>query len=108
MYKNLTIVALIALFFPGQVSADSHVDPDFNDDGIVNLADYAELLCSLGNARRGLKLGSKVRSARRWGHQLRGLHNLKVLLGQDISSDTERARGIGGSIQCGGWRKLDE
>ena len=48
MYKSLTIVALIALFFPGQVSADSHVDPDFNDDGIVNLADYAELRAHWG------------------------------------------------------------
>ena len=41
MYKNLTIVALIGLFFAGQVSANSHTDPDFNDDGIVNLADYS-------------------------------------------------------------------
>ena len=48
MYKNLTIVALIALFFPGQVSADSHVDPDFNDDGIVNSFDYALFLAHWG------------------------------------------------------------
>ena len=48
MYKNLTIVALIALFFPGQVSADSHVDPDFNDDGIVNSLDYAQFLAHWG------------------------------------------------------------
>ena len=44
MYKNLTIVALIALFFAGQVSADSHTDPDFNDDGTVNSIDYALFL----------------------------------------------------------------
>ena len=44
MYKHLTIVALIALFFAGRVSADSHVDPDFNDDGIVNSFDYALFL----------------------------------------------------------------
>ena len=48
MYKNLTIVALIALFFAGQVSADSHVDPDFNDDGIVNSLDYAQFLAHWG------------------------------------------------------------
>ena len=40
MYKRLTIISLIGLFFTGQVSADSHTDPDFNDDGIVNPADY--------------------------------------------------------------------
>ena len=40
MYKHLTIVTLIGLFSASQVSADSHVDPDFNDDGIVNPADY--------------------------------------------------------------------
>ena len=48
MYKSLTIVALIALFFPGQVSADSHVDPDFNDDGIVNSLDYAQFVAHWG------------------------------------------------------------
>ena len=36
----LLIHPLIGLFFAGQVSADSHIDPDFNDDGIVNHADY--------------------------------------------------------------------
>ena len=41
MYKSLTIVALIVFCFAGQVSADSHTDPDFNDDGIVNLGDYS-------------------------------------------------------------------
>jgi len=41
MYKHLTLVALIGLFFAGQVSATSHTDPDFNDDGIVDLADYS-------------------------------------------------------------------
>ena len=40
MYKHVTLVVLIALFFPGRVSADSHTDPDFSDDGIVDLADY--------------------------------------------------------------------
>ena len=44
MYKNLTIVALIGLFFIGRVSANSHTDPDFNDDGIVNSTDYALFL----------------------------------------------------------------
>ena len=53
MYKNLTIVALIALFFPGQVSADSHVDPDFNDDGIVNSFDYAQFLAHWGTREGG-------------------------------------------------------
>ena len=52
MYKNLTIVALIALFFAGQVSADSHVDPDFSDDGIVDLLDY-ELFRSQWGTREG-------------------------------------------------------
>lgn len=41
MYKVLPIVALIVFCFAGQVSADSHTDPDFNDDGIVNLGDYS-------------------------------------------------------------------
>ena len=41
MYKSLKIVALIVFCFAGQVSADSHTDPDFNDDGIVNLLDYS-------------------------------------------------------------------
>ncbi len=44
MYKHLTLVVLIGLFFASQVSADSHTDPDFNDDGIVNLLDYALFL----------------------------------------------------------------
>lgn len=44
MYKNLTLVALMALFFTNQVSANSHTDPDFNDDGIVNSIDYALFL----------------------------------------------------------------
>ena len=39
MYKSLTIVALIVFFLAGQVSANSHVDIDFNDDRIVNKAD---------------------------------------------------------------------
>ena len=44
MYKHVTIVGLIGLFFAGQVSANSHTDPDFNDDGIVNSIDYALFL----------------------------------------------------------------
>lgn len=48
MYKNTTIVALIALFFAGPVSANSHTDPDFNDDGIVNSFDYALFLAHWG------------------------------------------------------------
>lgn len=44
MYKNLTIVTLIGLFFASQISADSHTDPDFNDDGTVNSIDYALFL----------------------------------------------------------------
>ena len=52
MYKNTTIVVLIALFFAGPVSADSHTDPDFNDDGIVNSTDYA-LFFAQWNTRAG-------------------------------------------------------
>ena len=52
MYKLLTLVVLIALFFPGRVSADSHTDPDFSDDGIVNSLDYA-LFRSKWNTRKG-------------------------------------------------------
>ncbi|MCY3680025.1 MAG: dockerin type I domain-containing protein [Gemmatimonadetes bacterium] len=48
MYKNLTIVGLIGLFFAGPVSANSHTDPDFNDDGIVNSSDYALFLSHWG------------------------------------------------------------
>ena len=44
MYKHVTLVVLIALFFSGQVSANSHTDPDFNDDGIVDLLDYGQFL----------------------------------------------------------------
>ena len=40
-YKHLALVALIGLFFTSPVSATSHTDPDFNDDGIVDLADYS-------------------------------------------------------------------
>ena len=53
MYKNLTIVALIGLFFAGQASADSHTDPDFNDDGIVNLADYDLFVSHWGTQEGG-------------------------------------------------------
>ena len=55
MYKNLTIVALalIVLFLAGQVSADSHTDPDFNDDGIVNLADYGLFVSHWGTREGG-------------------------------------------------------
>ena len=52
MYKGLILVALIGLFFPGQVSANSHTDPDFNDDGIVDLADYS-LFRNQWNTRAG-------------------------------------------------------
>ena len=51
-YKHLTIVALIGLFFASPVSADSHTDPDFNDDGIVDLLDYSLFCCPVGNASR--------------------------------------------------------
>ena len=52
MYKHVTLVALIALFVAGQVAADSHTDPDFNDDGIVNSSDYA-LFRAQWNTREG-------------------------------------------------------
>ena len=52
MYKGLILIALIGLFFAGQVSADSHTDPDFNDDGIVNSLDYA-LFRAQWNTREG-------------------------------------------------------
>ena len=52
MYKHVTLVVLIALFFSGQVSADSHTDPDFSDDGIVDLADY-ELFRAQWGTRAG-------------------------------------------------------
>ena len=51
-YKYLTIVALIGLFFGGQVSADSHTDPDFNDDGIVDLLDYSLFVIQWGTQIR--------------------------------------------------------
>lgn len=52
MYQSLTIVTLIGLFFAGPVSANSHTDPDFNDDGIVNLLDYS-LFRNQWNTRAG-------------------------------------------------------
>ena len=51
-YKHLTIVALIGLFFASHISADSHTDPDFNDDGIVDLLDYSLFVAQWGNASR--------------------------------------------------------
>ena len=108
MYKSLTIVALIALFFAGQVSADSHVDPDFNDDGIVNSLDYAQFLDHWGtregdpnwDAKFDLKSDGVINSL-----------DYALFLsnwGKKFPAATERARGIGGSIQCDGWTQLDE
>ena len=53
MYKNLTLVALIAFFFASRVSADSHTDPDFNDDGTVNSIDYALFTLQWGTRAGG-------------------------------------------------------
>lgn len=53
MYKSLTIVALIVFFFAGQVSANSHTDPDFNDDGIVHLEDYDLFVSQWGTQAGG-------------------------------------------------------
>ena len=47
-YKHLTIVALIGLFFASPVAADSHTDPDFSDDGIVDLLDYSLFVAQWG------------------------------------------------------------
>ena len=40
MYKHLTIVALIGLFFASQVSANTPPSADFDGDGIVGIPDF--------------------------------------------------------------------
>ena len=52
LWMSVLTLALIGLFFAGQASADSHTDPDFNDDGTVNLADY-DLFVSHWGTREG-------------------------------------------------------
>ncbi len=59
MYKHLTLIALIGLFFAGQVSANSHVDPDFNDDEIVNKVDLRLLIANWGTREDGPNWESK-------------------------------------------------
>ncbi len=59
MYKRLTIVALILFCFAGQVSADSHTDPDFNDDEIVNSVDLRLLIANWGTREDGPNWESK-------------------------------------------------
>ena len=59
MYKNLTIVALIGLFFAGQASADSHTDPDFNDDGTVGIPDFLEFVNHFGTSRGDARYDAK-------------------------------------------------
>ncbi len=60
MCKHLTLVALIGLFFAGQVSATSHTDPDFNDDGIVNELDLRLLISNWGTRAGGPNWDAKI------------------------------------------------
>ncbi len=60
MYKGLILVALIGLFFAGQVSATSHTDPDFNDDGIVNELDLRLLISNWGTRAGGPNWDAKI------------------------------------------------
>lgn len=59
MYKSLTIVALIVFFLADQVSANSHTDPDFNDDGIVDKGDLRLLIANWATREDGPNWESK-------------------------------------------------